>query len=343
MAGTGRPIRLVLLRHSKSCANHMRAVAGSHDPAHPLVAASQRVRDPALSEVGRAMARAYGPTLRRRLAAEGFPVAGALIASSGLRRAASTAALLFPGRSVTTLPHIMEHGEIPENTPRQTQRRRCRPSWRLFLRNLATRCETDIVAVAHGSFLRDEVWPAVAPTHRPHGRLENLAGFLVEGDLSPTGRLEVERLVELPYTGAISPSRTADRCGRDVEATITTHLPKSSAFSRKQMPSRRHHYRRGRKTHHRRRGQKGGATPMPLAYYQPGAQMLRTSADPTGTGLAATNATWARAPLPRQAGGWLAPPPSIMSAFVANGSRFLPVAAYMGYRQARSTNKRGKI
>lgn len=218
---SARPIRLVLLRHSKSCANHMRAVAGSHDPTHPLVAASQRVRDPALSELGSAMARAYGPTLRRRLAAEGFPTASALIASSGLRRAATTAALLFPGRSVTTLPHIMEHGEIPENTPgRRSTTRRCRPSWRLFLRNLATRCETDIVAVAHGSFLRDEVWPAIASQRRPHGRLENLAGFLVEGHLSPTGRLRVERLVELPYTGAVSPRQPADRCGRDVEATI---------------------------------------------------------------------------------------------------------------------------
>jgi len=167
------------------------------------------------------MARAYGPALRRRLASEGFPTASALIASSGLRRAATTAALLFPGRSITTLPHIMEHGEIPENTPgRRSTARRCRPSWRLFLRNLATRCETDIVAVAHGSFLRDEVWSAIAPHRRPHGRLENLAGFLVEGHLSPSGRLRVERLVELPYTGAVSPHAAADRCGRDVEAII---------------------------------------------------------------------------------------------------------------------------
>ncbi len=89
---------------------------------------------------------------------------------------------------------------------------------------------------------------------------------------------------------------------------------------------------------------------MPLAYYQQGAQMLGTSADPTGAGLAATNSTWARAPLPRgggrrrrtqrrrsQHGGWAAP--SVMGAFVANGTQLLPVAAYMGYRQA----KRGKI
>ena len=85
---------------------------------------------------------------------------------------------------------------------------------------------------------------------------------------------------------------------------------------------------------------------MPLAYYQQGAQMLGTSAEPTGTGLAATNSTWARAPLPRgggrgrrtqrrrsQHGGWAAP--SVMGAFVANGMRLLPAAAYMGYRQAK--------
>jgi broad specificity phosphatase PhoE len=201
----------------------MRAVAGTHDPAHPLVAASQRVRDPALSEVGRAMAAAYGPRLCRRLAAEGFPVADALIASSGLRRAADTAALLFPGCRVATLPHIMEHGAIPENTPgRRTRRRRTRPSWRLFLRHLATAtAATDIVVVSHGSFLRDEVWSAIAPGRRPHGRLENLAGFLVEGQLSPTGRLRVERLVELPYTGAAD--APTDRCGRAVEDTIAAH------------------------------------------------------------------------------------------------------------------------
>lgn len=130
--------------------------------------------------------------------------------------------------------------------------------------------------------------------------------------------------------------------------TLTGGAAKTRAFSRKQMSSRRSHQRRSRKTHRRGQAQKGGATPMPLAYYQPGAQMLRTSADPTGSGLAATNATWARAPLPRQAGGWIAPPPSVMGAFVANGMRLMPVAAYMGYKQTRSsrrrtTNKRGKI
>jgi hypothetical protein len=219
VAAAGRSIRIVLLRHSKSCANHMRAVAGSHDPAHPLVAASQQVLDPALSEVGRTMATAYGPVLRQRLQRIGFPTASALIASSGLRRAHTTAALLFPGRSVSVLPHIKEHGAIPENTPRRGQR--CRPSWRLFLRNLATRCETDYVVVAHGSFLAAEVWPAVAGAHgRRHSRFANLDGFLVEGHLTPTGHLRVERLREIPYSGPVDPTATADRCDRTIESTI---------------------------------------------------------------------------------------------------------------------------
>jgi hypothetical protein len=216
VAAAGRPIRIVLLRHSKSCANHMRAVAGTHDPAHPLVAASQQVLDPALSEVGRTMAAAYGPVLRQRLQRIGFPTASALIASSGLRRAHTTAALLFPGRSVSVLPHIKEHGAIPENTPRRG--RRCRPSWRLFLRNLATRCETDYVVVAHGSFLAAEVWPAVAGAR--HSRFANLDGFLVEGYLTPTGRLHVERLQEIPYGGHVDPTTTDDRCDRTIESTI---------------------------------------------------------------------------------------------------------------------------
>jgi hypothetical protein len=116
---------------------------------------------------------------------------------------------------------------------------------------------------------------------------------------------------------------------------------KSRAFSRKQM---------ARSRSSRRKTQRGGGAP--LAYYQQGAQMFRTSADPTGAGMTTTNSTWARTPLPRQSGGWLALPPSAMGSFVANGGRLLPVAAYMGYRQTRSQQhrrrrrthrKRGKI
>ena len=108
---------------------------------------------------------------------------------------------------------------------------------------------------------------------------------------------------------------------------------------------------RMRRTQRTSRRQRGGATPMPLGFYQQGAQMTGTTADPTGAGLAASNSTWARAPLPRgggrrhgrtrrrhsQHGGWAAP--SVMGAFVANGARLLPAAVYMGYRQS----KRGKI
>ena len=194
----------------------MRAAADTHDPSHPLIVASQQLLDPALSEVGRAMAISYGPLLRQHLQQVGFPTTSALIASSGLRRAHTTAALLFPGRSVTVLPHIKEHGAIPENTPRRG--RRCRPSWRLFLRNLATRCETDYVVVAHGSFLAAEVWPAITGRRRTH-RFANLDGFIVEGHLASSGYLHVEKLQEIPYNGPVDPEG-GDRCDRAVESTI---------------------------------------------------------------------------------------------------------------------------
>lgn len=146
------------------------------------------------------------------------------------------------------------------------------------------------------------------------------------------------------FTGTAAYMRRLRNLLRRINPVTVGGSRKIRAFSKKQMPRRD---RRGRKTQ-RRQSQRGGATPMPLAYYQPGAAMMRTSADPTGVGLAATNATWARAPLPRQAGGWMAPPPSVMGAFVANGMRLMPVAAYMGYKQTRgsrrrTTNKRGKI
>ncbi len=86
---------------------------------------------------------------------------------------------------------------------------------------------------------------------------------------------------------------------------------------------------------------------MPLAFYQDGAQMRGTYAEPTGTGLAASNNNWARAPLSQtggskqQQGGFS---PSVMGSFLANGARLLPAAGYMGYRmfQKAKTLKGGR-
>lgn len=96
-----------------------------------------------------------------------------------------------------------------------------------------------------------------------------------------------------------------------------------------------------RRSTHKRSAQHGGAaTPLPLAYFQPGAFEGRT-VDPTGVGLAGSSASWARAPLPagaqmggrrsrrRQRGGFS---PSVMGSFITNGLRFVPIAGYMGYK-----------
>jgi hypothetical protein len=99
----------------------------------------------------------------------------------------------------------------------------------------------------------------------------------------------------------------------------------------------------------RKQTQRGGATPLPLAWYQQGAQFQGTTADPTGVGLAGSSAAWARSALSaqgggrrrrsrrlrrlsrRQQGGFV---PSVMGAgFADMGMRLLPAAAYMGYNQ----------
>ncbi len=78
---------------------------------------------------------------------------------------------------------------------------------------------------------------------------------------------------------------------------------------------------------------------MPLAFYQDGAQMRGTYAEPTGTGLATTNNNWVR-PALSQTGGFS---PSVMGSFLVNGARLLPAAGYMGYRmfQKAKTQKGG--
>jgi len=113
------------------------------------------------------------------------------------------------------------------------------------------------------------------------------------------------------------------------------------------------HSRMGRRHRHQKtRKQRGGAaTSMPLAWYQQGAQFQGTVADPTGVGLAGSNAAWARSALPAQGGGRRRSRrghsqqmggfyPSIMGAgFASAGMRLLPAAAYMGYNQMESYKK----
>lgn len=216
-----RDITLVMIRHSKSCANHVRDIAGTHDLSHPLVAESQQIRDPDLSAHGQAMARAYGPRLRERLHRAGVPLEGptVLIGSSGLQRAKQTAELLFPGVKPTHFPHIKEFGNIPENTPARL--RRDRPDFRAFLRHLHDLPQSTFIVVAHGSFLRSEAWPIVSPRKPQHPRFGNLDAFLVRASLTEDGRLVRPRTIDLPWSGR-KPTG-GDRCSRRVERLVALH------------------------------------------------------------------------------------------------------------------------
>jgi hypothetical protein len=214
-----RDIQLVLIRHSKSCANHFREIAGTHDTSHPLVSASQQIRDPALSLHGAAIARSYGPRLRKSLHRHGIPTEGptVLVGSSGLRRARETASLLFNNRDPAHLPHIKEFGAIPENTPARL--RRDKPNFRAFLRHIHDLPQSTFFVVAHGSFLQSEVWPIVAPRRGPHKRFGNLDALIVRAQLTEDGRLIGSRTVDIPWTG--SKPRGTDRCSRRIERMVS--------------------------------------------------------------------------------------------------------------------------
>lgn len=316
-------MRLVLIRHSKSCANHVRHVADTENHRDPLVRASQQLRDPPLSAVGRRMASTYGPTLRARLRDLGFDLDTAVIGSSHLRRAKQTAALLFGHAKRITLPHFTENGALPENTPEGMRYRK--PDWAEFVRHLSTipSQKGEFIIVGHGSFLKG-VWHELSG--RPWaGTFNNLDAFVVE----PDGSLRVLR-----YQGHVRPTEP-DQCA----------LPtKIAADDRMKRHTRKH-----------RKEQHGGATPMPLGYYKDGAQMQYTSTSPTGANYGVSNGEWARAPIEqtggqrpsRQAGGFV---PSVMGNFVVNGLRYLPMtAAYSGYKlwdnqprtRRRGTRRRG--
>ena len=348
-------VRIALIRHSKSCANHVRHLAGTEDRDHPLVAASQELRDPALSAVGERMARAYGPTIRQRLADAGFHVETAHVGASHLRRAQQTARLLF-GRAPRIMPHMTENGAIPENTP--TGMRYRTPDWDSFLEHLAGAYQGggEFIVVGHGSFLRSQVWPAVAQ-RAWSGKFNNLDAFVVEGELTPAGHLRDVQVRVLRYDGDLH--RGPDRCALPAKISALTRMTK-----------RKQQQQRG-----------GGATSMPLAYYTDGAQMVGTYAEPTGVGLAGTSAAWARAPLEQKGGYMPMTPwrhhrrthrrrrtqrkhqhggfsrkqrsadgsnhqsggfsPSIMGQFAANGLKYLPpMVAYSGYKLFKGKSRK---
>lgn len=208
--------------------------------------ASQQLRDPGLTLIGHQMAELYGPVLQQRLVAAGFDIARLIVGASALRRAKETAAHLFPGIVVQVMPHLTEHGAIPENTPRAGLDG-INPDWPAFIRYLCATVpkgqeECHMAVVGHGGYLRTEVWGALTGRPKPH--MNNLDAFIVEGDLDvATGQLLHRRVIEIPYTERlIGP----DRCvvaedHRHVVRHTRRRLPR---LSRLRIRRTRNHRRR---------------------------------------------------------------------------------------------------
>jgi phosphohistidine phosphatase SixA len=327
-------IKLVVLRHAKSCSNHMRTLVNPNDVAHPLVQQSEKIRDPGLTEGGKKMAEQYRPRLHTILEERGIHQKTARIGSSALRRAQETAHILFPAcAKIEIMPFVTEHGDIPENTPHSIP---CeKPDWTQFLRHLSDttdgRKELHIVLVGHGTFMGKYIWTPLRGD-RTH-RFRNLEGMYIEGELQD-GILYPSIMEELSHT--FSEPRD-DRCSiqeehKYVQEKIRAHNRTMKGTMRKKTQKRKQHTKRGvAKT----RKQRGG---MPLAFYNNGAQFRGLSEDMTGIRTEDSNSTWARLP---QRGGFT---PSVMGGFASHGMRLLPVAAYMGHKmmKRRTTRKQRK-
>lgn len=215
----GKPIHLFVMRHSKSCSNYLRQMAQTDHRGHPLVKASQQLLDPGLSTIGRKMASHYKPILHERLKAAGFDIDKATIGYSGLRRARETAEIVFPGRTLEHLPHIKEHGNIPENTP--SRLRRCRPDWPAFLRHIYEMPQNQFAVVGHGSFLKSDVWSSISD--KPHGRINNLDGFLITGILTSDGKIIHPHVEEFKYKPPKYIKDVTDKCSATVQKIVAKY------------------------------------------------------------------------------------------------------------------------
>lgn len=304
-------IKLFLMRHSKSCCNHIR-----HDSNVQNIPLSQKIRDPALSVEGRRVASLYGPMLRQRLAETGFDIDKAKILTSKLQRAKETAALVFK-RESRSIDHFTENGAIPENTPASTDYKK--PLWSAVVQQLASigKEGDSVVVVGHGSYL-GSLWPRLTGASRKQ-RLNNLDGILLDITVSPSGHFVVHGHRDLLIPKTLQAKDLGDQCS-------VTDTQKIAALSKmKQRKSRKQ--RRSQ-----RKSQSGGfATSMPLGFHQAGAQFAGTFAYPTGDRpVFPTEGNFIRAPLTQtQAGGFS---PSVMGAFAENGARLVPMAVYSGYK-----------
>lgn len=316
-------VKIFLMRHSRSCSNLARDNATTEEEKN----ASQQIRDPSLSRIGLAMARAYGPRLQASLRAAGLNPNSALLGSSYLRRARETIAALFPDREYLLFSHFKEYGDIPENTPAGILYQK--PNFKRFMQHVsdvqAATGATEFVIVGHGSFLRVDAWASLNQT--PHKRFSNLDGFLIEADME-AGHLKNIQLRDIPHRATIPTPTSTDGC------LVPQPLPPAKiAAGTRRMGLRRKHQTHKRQT----RKQRGGGS-MPLAYFKDGAQFTGTYAEPTGVGIGVGSGNMIRAPIiqtggrrtqKQQHGGFS---PSVMGSFVNVGTRLVPVAAYMGYQ-----------
>ena len=256
-------VTITFIRHGPSVSNEMRE-AGK--------AGSQDVLDPPLSTKGMAAAKAYGPSLQRRLKRAGVDLTRARFASSELRRARDTAKALFPEKSVIVLGSFAENGAVPENTPEGHPY--AAPNLQKTLEHLEALSigfgHYNFVVVGHGSFLTNTVWPTLTGTE--HTKFRNLDAFTVKGTFTKTG-FETREFIDLPYkkqrpTQMKKTSRkTFRKTSRNVKKTKTKR-----SFTR---------------------SQRGG---YPLAMYNPGGQFVGTTS--SGGSLGASD-SWIRAPLTR--------------------------------------------
>lgn len=310
-------IKLFLMRHSKSCCNHIRHDVEKRGSGSATARLSQQIRDPALSVEGRRTAIRYAPTLRHSLAAAGFNVEGARVLCSKLRRAKETAGLVF-GRS-TPIDHFTENGVMPENTPADSAYQK--PDWSRFIQELARIAKDgdSVAVVGHGSYL-GSLWPLLTG-HERTSRLNNLDGILLDIEIS-TGHVFKHREILCP----LKAKDRDDKCTVDDTRKIAAL---SKRMTRKQITRTR--------TRTNKRRQQGGAS-MPLGFHQAGAQFAGTTGYPTGDQTVFPTEGLIRNPL-RQTGGFT---PSVMGAFASNGARLIPIAGYMGYQMYSNKNKKQK-
>lgn len=323
-------IKLFLMRHAKSCSNHVRSVMMDH-------AISQSIRDPGLSVHGADAARAYGPRLRSRLASVGIDLRSpqTFIGTSGLRRAQETAMLVVGSRSPVTVLHFKENGNIPENIPAGDSAYEP-PHWRAFQRALHAAMlksnATAALVVGHGSFLASQF-----PEMNTFNNLDGV--FLLgrwsesESESGPVFQIIHSQPFRAP-TLRVRAISDSDRC-----SVVQRNISSSS--------------RNMKRTHAKK--QRGGGYGMSQAWFTQGAQLTGTSATPTGQGLAATTSEMVRMPLTQSGGASRSRRrrrrhstrkhvggfhPSIMGSFVTTGAGLMPAASYMGYKLFKTKTKR---